>query len=125
MKYIDRHNALTRDPCGGEDRVLAGFHLTVPKSKGDHITSWWGETKYEIWCRKAPYKLKCKKKYTKVQNTGNEYIQALASHDLDCNKGFIKGFTFDKNVYTKTSFDYWCCGPHWMTDADLKTFLKL
>ena len=62
VRLIDTHNALTKDPCGGDDRILAGFHLTVPGGpQWELLNRYYGKTKYEIWCKKSPYKLQCKK----------------------------------------------------------------
>ena len=116
VHYIDGHNQVMLDPCG-DDMILAGLNLKFSS------TSYPGTMQYEVNCMKAPdpEPLTCILKETPWAN--NEwkqyYVQALTFHDIDCNKGFLKGFEFVDYNYPQTRYHYSCCGPHWLSDEEL------
>ena len=103
--YIDRHNKMTKSPCGSN--LIGGFTFEVDRVGNKYK----GTTKYDFQCRKAPFKKNCEKKSTKPMSDEGGYVQALSSHNIDCGEGFIKGFEFNKRVYKnkKYQYNYWCC----------------
>ena len=118
VRNLDYHNDLMKDPCGGNDRIIADFWLYGDKSS----------SKYYVACRKSPYKLHCLKKSTELvtyDGYAYQFVQSLAYHNVDCKNGFIKGFIFDKNNYPKTRFEYECCGPFWMNPTELSEHLGI